>query len=141
MDLHPVLRVSSDVAEPEQNRDSSSAHPLGANQPGHGAFKTWLIPTAAPTLASLRSTCSREPCAHRGSRVMDSFAACPLGPRAPQLQHFPPAPLLPLYIHLSLYLPHLGGRLHEDLLWLSSGLLQTSCSLLGPLPRGSTVCQ
>lgn len=68
-------RGSSDLAGPEQNRDSISASPQGDRQNPLLVFPSPRpIPTTSP--ASLDSTFCRVPCAHRGPSVTPSGAAC-----------------------------------------------------------------
>ena len=68
-------RGSSDLAGPEQNRDSISASPQGDRQ-----NPLLVFPSPRPILttspASLDSTFCRVPCAHRGPSVTPSGAAC-----------------------------------------------------------------
>lgn len=92
--LGQLAQVS--LAEPEETGALSQPNLREPTSLAIRFPRSWLIPTTSATPASLSSTCSRVPCAHGRSRVMDSDAACPLGLTIAQ---GPSIPVFPSMLH------------------------------------------
>lgn len=105
-----------------------------------GLPRRWLIPTSAPTCVPTRSTCTQRvgsrthllPALWGPGRLCSSISICPA--LAPALQPF-------VQTRLTLE----AGSMKPSVIpsWHSEGVSPplNSCSLLGPFPRASTVCQ